>query len=191
MHNVLLDELPTEYKGFPIDSDFQIGIQMMQALNDKELSKQERIGTALSLLFLQDDDNAEIPDIQTAMDGMYWFLSGWCHDKHQKEKAKVVTDYDIDQWRIYSAFRSQYGINLNKDKLHYWEFMGLLSTLDDCAYTRVIDIRQRKITPKMGKEEKEALEKAKRIYGLEAIEDDISEEDRAAIDAFRRLVKGR
>lgn len=37
MFNVLLDPLPTEYRGFPIDSDFQIGIQIMQALEDGEL----------------------------------------------------------------------------------------------------------------------------------------------------------
>ena len=47
MFNVLLDPLPTEYKGFPIDSDFQIGIQIMQALEDGKLSRQEGQAVAL------------------------------------------------------------------------------------------------------------------------------------------------
>lgn len=44
MFNVLLDMLPIKYKEFPIDSDFQTGIQIMQVLEDKELTQQEQIG---------------------------------------------------------------------------------------------------------------------------------------------------
>lgn len=43
MFNILLDPLPTQYEGFPIDSDFQTGIQILQALEDPELTTQERI----------------------------------------------------------------------------------------------------------------------------------------------------
>lgn len=194
MINVLLDPLPRDYKGFPIDTDFQTGIQVFQALNDSELTKRERIATALSLLFLDKDENGNefsVPDINTAIDGMHWFLSGWYHDnQNNKDKAKI-TDYDIDQWRIYSAFRSQYGINLNTDKLHFWEFMGLLTTLDECAYTRVIGIRQRNISPQMGNEEKKALKEAKKIYSLDIIEEELSNEDQEEIEEFMKLVKGR
>lgn len=194
MFNVLLDALPNEYNGFSIDSDFQTGIQMFQALNDSELSKQERIGTALSLLFLDSDENGNPlprPDIQTAVDGLMWFLTGWQTDRHSEKDQKKVTDYDIDQWRIYSAFRNQYKINLNTEKLHFWEFMGLLSTLDECAYTRVIGIRQQKISPKMSTEEKKALREAKKIYSLDILEEEITTEDQEAIDEFMKLVKGR
>lgn len=144
MFNVLLDPLPTEYRGFPIDSDFQIGIQIMQALEDGELSRQEGQAVALSLLFLQEDaqgNQLPLPDAETALEGLVWFLTDWNHDHNSKVDNTRITDFDIDQWRIYSAFKQHYGINLNIDKLHFWEFMGLLTTLPECAYTRVIDIR--------------------------------------------------
>lgn len=186
MWSILLDPLPTEYKGYPIDSDFQTGIQMFQALNDPELSKAEGMGQACSLLFPSEDK----PDINTAVEGVQWFLSGWYTDNREdgEKKEKAVTDYDIDQWRIYSAFRAQYGINLNTDKLHFWEFMGLLTTLDECAYTRVMDIRQRKIKPKMSAEEKEALRRAKRIYSLDTLEEGLSLEEQEAVDAFKAFL---
>ena len=41
MFNILLDKLPSDYRGFPIDTDFQVGIQIMQVLEDRELSGQE------------------------------------------------------------------------------------------------------------------------------------------------------
>lgn len=190
--NVLLDRLPTEYQGYLIDSDFQIGIQMFQALSNKELSKQERIGTALSLLFPQADEQGNelpIPDVQIAIDGMQWFLNGWKTDRYEGKDSKPVMDFDVDQWRIYSAFRSQYGINLNTDKVHFWEFMALLSTLEECAFTRVADIRKKAIDPKMSAKEKQALSRAKRMYALEDLEEEISAEDQAAIDAFRQYHK--
>lgn len=187
MWNVLLDKLPTEYNGYPIDSAFQTGLQMFQALNDKELSEKERILTAISLLFPN-----KKPDITTCQEAVEWFLIGWRHDKSSNKKEKIkATDYDIDQWRIYSAFRSQYGINLNKDTLHFWEFMGLLTTLDDCAYTRIIDIRTRKFDKKMSAEAKEALKQAKEMYSLEEEEEELSQEEMDIVEQFMKYTKNK
>lgn len=192
MFNVLLDPLPTDYKGFPIDSDFQIGIQIWQIMEEEELTQQERMSICLSLLFLDEDEDGNalpVPELQTAIEGLQWFLSDWYHDNSNNKDKTKVTDYDIDQWRIYSAFRTQYGINLNTDKLHFWEFMGLLTTLDECAYTRVISIRQQKFRPKMSAEEKKALKEAKAIYSLDTLEE-LSSEEQEAIDEFMKYVKG-
>lgn len=193
MFNVLLDPLPTEYEGFPIDSDFQTGIQIMQVLEDEELTDQERIMVALSLLFLQEDKEGNplpFPDVQTAVEGLVWFLTDWNHDRNSKTDKTRVTDYDIDQWRIYSAFRQHYGINLNTDKLHYWEFMGLLSTLPECAYTRVIDIRSKKITSNMGKEERKAYTELKKVYALDQPKEvEYTDSQKEAIDEFDRMME--
>ena len=43
MFNIMLDRLPTEYKGYPINSDFRIGVQMFQALSDNGLTDMEKI----------------------------------------------------------------------------------------------------------------------------------------------------
>lgn len=193
MFNVLLDRLPTEYEGFPIDSDFQIGIQIMQVLENGEMSQQEQIGTALSLLFLQEDGEGNllpIPDAQTAVEGLVWFLTDWNHDHNNKVDKTCVTDYDIDQWRIYSAFRQHYGINLNTDKLHFWEYMGLLTTLPECAYTRVIDIRSKKITSKMGKDERKAYTELKKVYAIDQPKEvEYTDGQKEAIDDFDRMME--
>ncbi len=193
MFNVLLDKLPEDYKGFPIDPDFQVGIQIMQVLESGELSQQEGCTIALSLLFLQEDEEKNplpLPDAQTALEGLIWFLTDWNHDHNTKSDRTRVTDYDVDQWRIYSAFRQIYGINLNTDKLHFWEFMGLLTTLPECAYTRVIDIRAKKITSKMGKEEKKAYTELKKVYALDqSRETEYTDSQKEAIDDFDRMME--
>ena len=193
MFNVLLDPLPTEYRGFPIDSDFQIGIQIMQALEDGELARQEGQAVALSLLFLQEDaqgNQLPLPDAETALEGLVWFLTDWNHDHNSKVDKTRITDFDIDQWRIYSAFKQHYGINLNIDKLHFWEFMGLLTTLPECAYTRVIDIRAKKITSKMGTDEKKAYTELKKVYALDQPNEvEYTDNQKAAIDEFDRMME--
>jgi len=199
MNNVLLDPLPTQWisgKGdiYELDADFQIGIQICLLYDDPEWSDFEKIRKVTELLFVDD-----VPEYQDDIEEcINWFLNGWNHDKHKKSKKSIrVIDFDVDQWRIYSAFRKQYNINLNEADLHWWEFMGLLSTLEECAYTRVLDIRQKKITSKMSKEEKESLTEAKEIYALESIksqkdiqrETELEERDKAAIEEFNRLRK--
>ena len=162
-------------------------------LDNEELSQQEQIGTALSLLFPtedEEDDPLPIPDAQTAVEGLVWFLTDWNHDHNSKGNKTRVTDYDIDQWRIYSAFRQHYGINLNTEKLHFWEFMGLLTTLPECAYTRVIDIRAKKITSKMGKDERKAYTELKKVYALDQPKEvEYTDSQKEAIDDFDRMME--
>lgn len=165
MYNVLIQGLPEEYEGYEINTDFETGIMIMQALADEELSEFEQQYTAIRLLF----EELEMPgDFQTAVSAVQWFLTGWNHDNHSsgKKEEAVVMDMDVDQWRIYSAFRSQYQINLLEEELHFWEFMALLTTLEECSFTRVVDIRGKKERAGMSPEERRALKEAKKIYAI-------------------------
>ncbi len=174
MNNVLLDPLPTEWEGedgrmYKLDTNFQIGIQICILNDDPEWTEMEKNNMVCELLF---SDN--IPDSREEREEcIEWFLNGWNHDKfkdkNNKKKKNRLIDFDVDQWRIYSAFRKQYGINLNESNMHWWEFMGLLTNLDECAYTRVIDIRNKDIKEKMSKSERKAIIEAKKIYGLDNI----------------------
>lgn len=142
MFNVMLDRLPSDWHGYRIDTDFRTGIQIMRCLSDGEFSERERIQYAVSRLF-----QGNIPDIQEAVEGLAWYMSEYNHDNHSagKENGKIKAyDFDVDQWRIYSAFRRQYGIDLNHAGMHWFVFMGLLTNLEECSFTRVVDIRLRK-----------------------------------------------
>lgn len=194
MFNILLDKLPTEWKEYPIDTDFQIGIMISQCMVDEELSKTERLYAAINLLY---EDPDKVPSsLEEAMEGINWFLNDWNHDNipksKKKEKQIVTMDFDVDQWRIYAAFKKQYGIDLNKESMHFWVFMGLLTSLEDCNFTKVVSIREKQITSKMSKEEKESIRNAKEIYRIEKNEDSVETEEekverQEAIDAFNRL----
>lgn len=185
MYNVLLDPLPEEWNGHRIDPAFQNGIQIMQLMEDEEITESEKVMLAADLLFLDPPET-----VQEALDGIVWFMGGWNTDMPDtsEKKEDPVMDWDIDQWRIYSAFKKQYDIDLNHEQMHFWAFMGLLTTLDDCAFTRIADIRAKKLEGKMDPKEKAFYRQAKKRYeiGKKKAEKE-TDEDIAAVEEFRRL----
>lgn len=190
MFNIMLDPLPEDWNGYPIDWDFRTGIQITQCLSDNALSDMEKRYTAISLLF-PDENNR--PSAVDAMEAVNWFLNDFNHDKHGKNTGtSKVMDFDVDQWRIYAAFKQQYGIDLNEVSLHWFVFMGLLSNLEECNFTNVIDIRQKKITPKMSREEKKAITEAKKVYVLGTAEKQLTsaekEQDAEALAEFHKML---
>jgi hypothetical protein len=169
MINILLDPLPEYWESptgkiYELETDFRIGIQLCLIQEDTELTQLEKMSTIQQLLFVND-----VPTNPNELNEcVNFFMQGWWHDKNSSKKEnKRLMDFDVDQWRIYSAFRSQYGINLNTAELHWWEFMGLLSSLEECSYTRVIGIRRKDFKPNMDKEERKALAEAKEVYTLD------------------------
>lgn len=181
MWNVLLDPLPYEWNGYPIDADFQTGIQISQCMADEELSEIEKVYTAVNLLFPGDK-----PKYNDAVVALSWFLNEFHHDNNTGEKSDIVVmDFDIDQWRIYAAFLNQYHIDLNKADMHWFTFMGLLSNLDECAFTNVMNIRQKKIDSKMTADEKKTIMNAKKVFAIKPLkEEQLSEKEQQAVNEF-------
>ena len=171
MFNILLDEYPTEWNSYKLNTDFRVGVQMVQATEDKDLSDYEKLQVMVMLLFTD-----EHPNTEESTECIEWFLNEWNHDHHQKGGVKSM-DFDVDQGRIYSAFLSQYHIDLNNTNMHFWKFMYLLSNLEECAFTRVVEIRTKKIDAKMSKEEKILYSNAKKTYAIESEEDKQAEDD--------------
>lgn len=194
MFNILLDDLPEKWNGYEINTDLAIGIQLSQCLTDEDLSDEEKLYTAVFLLFKYDFPR----EYGQITDAIMWLLNGWNNDnvpkQTNKKKEIEIMDFDVDSWRIHAAFRRQYGIDLGKESLHFWEFMGLLSNLDECAFTKVIELRQKKITSSMSKKEKDAILKAKDMYriqkkGTAGETEAEQEEHREAIEEFNRMRK--
>lgn len=163
-YNVLMGDLPEEWNGCGLNTDFRNGIRIIQVMGDEEFSTMERLEYATELLF------EELPaSREDCLQGLLWYLRGWNQDGKVKEDKDdvIVMDYDIDQWRIYSAFLKQYQIDLSRAEMHFWVFMGLLTNLDECSFTRVVNVRTMKLDSKMPQKQREALKKAKQMYRID------------------------
>lgn len=197
MYNMLTEKLPTKYKGYHINTDFKCGIKISLALDDWQLGDEERVLTALSLLY-----GEGIPDdMNIALDGLRWFLTcGKEADKasysdiddvdNAKESVNVKGDdisfdFEVDASNIYAAFLKNYNIDLTKTDMHWFQFIALFSnlkntSLNDMMYYRTIDLSQYKGEQKaemkalkerykIHKITKQQVENLKIIYGKDWI----------------------
>lgn len=190
--NVMLGSLPDEWNGYKINMDFRVGIKISLAMEDPELFEGERWEIILLLLFQEEDgtvrEHPEDPDELVEL--IRWFLSGWNMDgKPEKASREKLVDYNVDQWRIFADFMQVYGIDLSKEKMHFWTFCGLLWNLPvrQSSFLQVIEIRRKKPGPKATQQEKKAIAEAKKIYGLQE-EEPLTQEEESKIDAFDRFI---
>lgn len=198
MYNVLLEIMPDEWKGYSINANFQVGIQIYNLYYDHDVQEWEKTNLIIYLLFADDETGMlrSHPIGNELEECIVWFLNGWYHDKQSgKIDKRRLIDYDADQWRIYADFRQIYGIDLSESEMHWWEFCGLLWNMPykQSSLLQVIDIRRREITSKMGKEEKDALKEAKAVYEIEQpeIKKEYTQEETQKIDAFDAMMTER
>lgn len=167
--NIMLDRLPEDYKGYLIRTDFRIYIQITQCLADTELSDEEKISTALWLLY-----GMSQPPLELAYQGLMWYINFTAEPYENENNSKrrenaqdnePCMSFDIDSSRIYTAFKRYYNIDLKSAYLHWAEFLYMLKDLGECAYTSVVDIRSKNLKG-MGDAEKRTYRKLKEKYRL-------------------------
>lgn len=183
--NLLLDKLPTEHEGLKIETNFRSFILFELLMQDVSVNEQDKIALAINIFY------KEIPkDIKKAIDVILWFYSRGdtnkkVNKKNEENNKKHIYSYEYDADLIYSAFLSQYGLDLNEiEYLHWWKFKSLFEGLNDenkiCVIMgyRAIDLSKIK-----DKEQKKKYKKLKNTY---ALPDERSEEEKEKdfADAF-------
>ena len=174
--NIILDKLPTEYEGLKIETNFRSFILFELLMQDRNVNEKNKIILALNL-FYKDPPQ----DIKKGIDGILWFYSRGKTENKEKNNEKStrnnIYSFEHDAELIYSAFLSQYGIDLNEiEYLHWWKFKSLFEGLNEenkiCKYMqyRSIDISKIK--------DKEEKKKYKKLKQLCALPDERTEEEK-------------
>ena len=140
MKNILIDKLPTSIGGHSINSNFRIGIIFETMIYDQKLSQEEKINLAINLFYSDPVEN-----YYTAMEDIIWFYSCGKNPKimQKKEYDKQIYSFEYDADYIFSAFLSQYNIDLNSiEYLHWWKFKALFNCLnEDHLFTKIMSYR--------------------------------------------------
>lgn len=176
--NVLLDGFPKEYQGYPINTDFRIGIILSLLLEDDTIDDEElRLMHALTLLYKD-----KVPeDIGVAMSGLYWFLSCgkseiyYDEDEDNDDSSDKSIDFNVDHLDIWAAFY-KLGVDLEQTNMHWFKFCSLLGSLGDCALSQKAQYRTVDLSDMTG-ETRKYYAKLKRKYKVRKL---ISKEEHDA-----------
>ena len=166
--NLLLDKLPTEYEGLKIDTNFRSFILYELLMQDRNVSEEDKIALTLNIFY------KEIPkDIKKAIDGILWFYSRGDIEKKEtkigkENNKKRIYSYEHDANYIYSAFLSQYGIDLNEiEYLHWWKFKSLFEGLnEENQICKIMGYRAVDLSKIKDKETKNKYKKLKQTWSL-------------------------
>ena len=83
MINILLDGLPQEVNGKKINSDFRISILFELLMQDRDISKEEKVKQALVLYYPKLE---EIGDYKQALEDITWFYRTGKEKQENKEE---------------------------------------------------------------------------------------------------------
>ena len=174
-----MDDLPCTVSvanvEIPINTDYRTGILFEQTLSDPAMPDDEKLITILNLYYgeavfpLLDD----MDKVQEALNGIMWFYRCGAEETAESETEEDTSgkeppfSYEHDAGYIYAAFIEAYGIDLTKNRLHWWQFRALFLGLPETVlFCRIMGYRTMEIPAKMPKEKKEFYQRMKRIYRI-------------------------
>ena len=135
-----------------------------KALNDTDLTKTERVLTAL-IIFYQDihsiNDLAKFPSVEEAVKQMYLFFNcGQPQPPGAQANYKLI-DWDKDSALVSSAINAVAGKETRAESfLHWWTFMGYYTAIGECPLSTIVNIRYKMASGKQ-------LDKAERKFRQE------------------------
>lgn len=182
--NIMLDGMPTEYEGYLIRTDFRIGMQISEALSDVNLADPEKMITAIHLLY-----GRSVPaDPGVAEAGLRWFMRGGKEDDDDERSAgsSIQTfDFEQDDRLVYSAFRARYGIDLTRERIHWFAFIAMLGDLGDCSLSDIMSIRSTDLSKLSGEQQRRYAELQQRYR----VKPQMSDAEKAVIAEFESKIR--
>lgn len=163
------DQVEVDGKKYEIRTNFRTSILFELMMQDNSLDARTKVRKGLELYYPIIPD-----DISAAVDAALWFYRcGREETTLQKRMAarrggSQIYSFEHDAGRIYAAYLSAYGIDLQDIAyMHWWRFRYLFESLPkDSEFIRAMEYRSVDINDKMSKEQKDFYKKMKRLYAL-------------------------
>ena len=131
------------------EGDFRVILDCFEALNDVNLSTNEKIIASL-IIFLEDlnsiEDINKLPDIEEAYKEMVKFFN--CGQEEQEANSYKLIDWNKDSTLIISAVNKVAGKEIRSQYVHWWTFMGYYVAIGECPLSTIVGIRYKKLKNK-------------------------------------------
>lgn len=158
----LPDSITVDGRRYRCDFDFRNVLKMLDIMQREDIYPDARDYLCIKCII-----SHRIPP--KTVRKVYDALCSMLFEKRPETGGKRLTSYEQDAGLIRSAFRQVYGIDLFRDRLHWYEFTELMQNLPEGnRYEEILGIRARPIPAptKYNQKEREWLMQAKQSVAL-------------------------
>lgn len=179
-------------KKYKINTDFMVGIECDAISRDTSIGEYER---ALAIIYkvFGDEGLNDVENHAKLIELAEKYLS--CGQKVEENKnSKRDMDLNYDFNLIKTSFRSDYGIILEKEKMHWWDFYWLLNGLSNselgnsCILNKVREIRTKDPKEIKDKKDREALIEAQKTWALPQEKKKPTQKQLESIENLKRII---
>jgi len=153
---------------YEINTDFRVAIRCQQVAEDTTIDDYERPLAIIYLLFgekgLNSDHKTELLN-----QGLKYLT---CGKELEKSDEEPDMDYTEDYDYIVASFMSDFNIDLDETKMHWWKFNKLMNGLSNsemgncCVLNRIRSIRNCNLADIQDKKERDKIREAKERVAL-------------------------
>lgn len=155
----------------PIDPDFRIMCEYSEAVLKKDSKCLAELAGRFFFTKALPDGVSEA-DAKAAMEDFY--SDGLAPGRDRKKEKKISGktpmpsfDFEEDEAYFYADFLAHYSIDLNRARLHWFDFCALFRRLpDECRLKRIISIRSQELSEIKSSAEKARVKKLKGVFAL-------------------------
>lgn len=151
--------------------DYRVILDVICALNDDELTDNEKIKCALFIFY---EDISQIQDFETAIKEMFRTINGGEEEEQTQENKPKLMDWEHDFPVLVAPINRVLGCEMRSvDYLHFYTFLSAYYEIGECTFSTIVSIRSK-------------LSKGKK---LEKWEEEYVREHRKMVELPRKLTK--
>jgi hypothetical protein len=130
------------------DCDYRVVLRCFKALNDEELTMQQRTECCL-IIFYENYEEINENNLEIAVKEMFKIINCGEEEVDLEEKPRIM-DWEHDFKHIVAPINRVLGYDIRTPDryLHWWSFCSSYQEIGDCVFATVISIRQKKFKGK-------------------------------------------
>lgn len=174
------------HKKYKINTDYRIALECEKVAKDESISDYERPLAIIYLLF-GEDAIKDFSNLEKLMNIAEKYLKCGKESIDESDEESNMS-FEQDWSYIQASFMTDYRINLNKEKMHWWMFSDLMNGLtENCVLNRIRFIRDYDIS---GIKDQKELNKWIKMKKTVELKKEKTKEEKEADELFDRLMKG-
>lgn len=178
---------------YPINTDFRVAIRCNHVASNLSIGDYERALAIIYILFGEKGLNNEFHHNKLIELGKKYLACGKEIQNSSNEEPDM--DYEEDYDYICASFMSDYHIDLENTKMHWWTFSNLINGLSNsemgncCILNRIRNLRNYDLKDIKDPKEREKIRKAKESVSLKKIvkEKNFTKKQKHNIDEFKKM----